>query len=229
MPLKVGNIFTGARALLNDQENQIYTNTVLMEYFQIAYEKLRQECEDNNLPITNKTSEPITINLNVFDIGGPTGPALPNDLIEPITLWEIPAETNCDYMKMRQMRFLPKTSTLTAYLEVWSWADEYAHFLGANGVIQVKIDYVASTLGVVTDENSLIRLKNSVNYLKCSVASMAAMFMGENESRAAVLAGMATDALDQLTNIKVKMQQAINTRRRPFMASYKQRGTMYGR
>lgn len=227
--LKVGDVFNGARALLNDQDAAVFTNTVLAEYFKISYEEIRQECEDNQLDITLKTSEPISIPQGVLDIGGPTGPALPIDLIEPLECWEIPAGTNDDYMQMRKLRFLPKTGIKTAYLEVWQWADQYIHFLGANGDIQVKLDYISTSFPDTTNENAILKLTNVINYLKFRTAAYASMFIGENTERAQVLNDLSTKALDTLLSIKIKTDQRNTTRRRPFMAAYKRRGMMYGR
>lgn len=229
MSLKVGEVFTGSRALLNDQDNAVYTNAVQLEYFKLAYETIRQACEDHNIPITNKTSEAITISQGITDIGGPTGPALPADLIEPMECWEIPAGTNDDYMLMRRLQFLPKTSVLTAYLEVWQWAEQYIHFIGASGDIQVKLDYLATGMPDVTDENSIIKLKNAVNYLKYRTAAHCAMFIDQDETRAETLNALATEAYDTLMGILIKNSQNIQTRRRPFMANYKFRGSLYGR
>lgn len=227
--LKVGDVFTGVRALLNDQEDAVYTNTVQLEYFKLAYEEIRQECEDHNIPITNKTSSAITITAGMIDIGGPTGPALPADLIEPMECWEIPANTSADYMQMRRRQFLPKTAVLTAYLEVWQWADQYIHFIGANGNIQVKIDYLSSGMPDIVNENSKVKLFNAVNFLKYKTAALCSMFIDENETRAAVLNDQAIRSYDTLMSILIKNSQNIVTRRRPFAASYKNRGASYGR
>lgn len=227
--LQAGQVFDGARALLNDINGQVYTNDVQLPFFQMAFEEVRQELQDYNIPITNKTSAAILIPYGVKDIGGPTGPPLPNDFIELLECWEIPAGTNNDYMQMRRKIFLPKTDILTAYLEVYTWADQYIHFLGANGDIQVKLDYIASGLGPVVNENSVIRLTNVINVLKFRTAAYCAMFIGENETRASVLNEKANEALDTMLGIQIKNTQRIQTRRRPFMASYKQRGPLSGR
>lgn len=222
--LKVGDVFTGVRALLNDQDNAVYTNQVQLEYFKLAYDEIRQECEDHNIPITNRTTAPITILQGVTDIGGPTGPALPDDLIEVLECWEIPANTSQDYMQMRRLQFLPKTAVLTAFLEVYTWADQYIHFLGANGNIQVKLDYLSTGMPDVKDANSVIKLKNAVNFLKYKTAALCAIFIDENETRAQILSDQSIKAYDTLMGILIKNSQGIQTRRRPFNAAYKLRG-----
>jgi len=229
MSLKVESIFDGSRALLNDQQNAVFTNAVQLEYFKIAYEEIRQDCEDHNIPITNKTTTAIYIPQGTKDIGGPTGPALPNDLVEVLECWEVPANTNNNYMLMRRLNFLPKTVILTSYLEVYTWAEQYVHFLGANTDVNVKLDYVATGMPDITDENSIIKLINAINFLKYKTAALCAMFIGENETRAEVLQQSALAAKDVLLSILVKNSQGIQTRMRPFMAAYKLRGKLYGR
>jgi hypothetical protein len=222
MTFKAGDVFDGSRALLNDQNGQLFTDAIQKEYFKLAFESLRLRCEENQIPfVLTTTSTAISVPQGTTDIGGPTGPALPRDLIEVLDCWEIPAGTTNDYMLMRHMKFLPKTSILTAYLEVWTWQNEYIHLLGANGDISVKLDYIGSNFGDVTDANQVIRLTNSINYLKFYTAALIAQFIGENEDRAKTLSNLADDAMDTMLNIKIMSQQNMNTRRRPFMGSYK--------
>jgi hypothetical protein len=224
MALKVGDVFTGSRALLNDQAGAVYTNEVQFEYFKLAYEEIGQECEDSNIPITNKTTDAILISQGITDIGGLTGPALPNDLVEPLDLWEITYGTTGQYMLMKRVQFLPKTDVLTSYLEVWAWKEDFIHFLGANGDINVKMDYISIGMPDVVNENSIIKMRNAVNFLKYKTAALCSMFIDENETRATVCNDLAIKAFDTFMGIKIKSQQNIVTRRRPFRASWKRSG-----
>lgn len=229
MSIKVSEVFEGARALLNDQAGAVYTNSVLLPYLKIAYEEIKQSCEEYQIPLNLKTSEVIMITAGITDIGGSTGPSLPIDLVEVLECWERPAGTTNDFMLMKHMLFLPKTSVLTSYLEVWQYSEQYIHFLGANGDIDVKLDYVATGMPNVVDENTLVKVTNAVNFLKYKTAALAAMFIDENETRASVLNDQSENAKDTLLNIKIKSQQNIQIRRRPFMGAYKRRGGLYGR
>jgi hypothetical protein len=227
--LKAIDIFDGVRSLLNDQEINVYNNDIIMPYYKIATEKLLQETEDSNLPITNATSAPYLITPAMIDIGGDTGPALPNDLIEVINCWELSQNNSNNYHMMRRVRFLPKTTTLTPFLEVYAWQNQQIKFLGAKGVVQVKLDYLASNLGTIVDENTIVKITGAVNFLKFSTAALCARFIGEEESRYESLMALSQDALDTMMSIKIKSAQGMNTRRRPFMASYKFRGYTTGR
>lgn len=223
-PVKVGDVYDMARACMNDTIGMQYTNTVLEPYFRIAYDDLKMICEDNNLPFGNQTSAPITVTAGVIDIGGDTGPALPADMIDLIELYERISGTDNDYQMMRNMRFLPKTEQRTMFLEVYAWQNNVIKFIGALSDIQVKIDYVANKLGKLVNENTLITLYNSKNFLGFATASYAARYIGENPTRADSLAGDAGNALEKMENIPVKSQQNMPVRRKPFMANYRQRG-----
>jgi hypothetical protein len=230
MPLlKAGTVFSGVRALLNDQDNTVFTNTVQLEYYKMAFQELLEECEDHNIPITNKTSDEIEITAGVTDVGGSTGPALPGDLIEIIEMYERTYGTTNNYALMRPVRFLPKTEVQTSYLEVWQWAEQQVNLLGATASVGVKFDYIAATIGDDVNENSIVQLTNAINFLKYKTGALVAMFVGENETRAAVLEAEATKALDRVLGIKIKSQQGMVTRRRPFMSRYKLNGGNYGR
>lgn len=226
--LKVDGVFTGVRALMNDQKNAVFTNEVQLEFFKMAYEQIRQACEEYSIPITLKTSGIIVVTAGVTNIGGPDGPSLPNDLIEPLDCWEIPSGTTNDYALMKRVTFLPKTNVITAFLQVWAWKEQYIHLLGASGDVSVKIDYVSVGMPDVVNENTIVQLTNAVNFLKFKTAAFCSMFIGENETRASALNDLAEDAKDTLLNIKIKPQQHMGVRRRPFMANYKRSGG-YGR
>jgi hypothetical protein len=221
---RVGSIYDGSRALLNDQDNTVFTNTVQAEYLKIALNALNLACQEYEIPfVLATTTTAIDVEAGITDIGGPDGPALPEGLVEVLQCWEIAADTSGDYMLMKNVQFLPKTDVQSAYLGVWQWANEYIHLLGATGDIQVKLDYIKANIGDSTDENTVIRLTNSIEYLKHLTAAYCARFIGENESRAELLSGLADDYLAQALNIKIKAQQNRTTRRRPFMGAYKSR------
>lgn len=222
--IKAGEVMDTVRALMNDLEGAQFTDEVINPYLKIAYEDLRQECEDNNIPFTNLTSGIITIAQGVTNIGGNGGPALPEDLIEIIEMYERIAGTNNDFMLMKRRNFLPKTDIQTTYLQVWTWQRQRVEFLGANGNIEVKIDYVGNSLGDILGKNTIIALFNSKNFLGYRTAALCAQFIGEDVDRATALNTQASRAIETLENIGIKNQQSIPVRRRPFMSRYRQRG-----
>lgn len=216
MPFNISEIYGGVRALMNDQGNSQYTNTIQFEYLKIAYEELRQELENNSVPVTNKTSSTYTILTSQLDIGGSTGPALPVDFIEPLDVIERTAGTTDQFMLMGRLQFLPQGMVKTGFLRCWSYQNQSILFIGATGSVEVKLNYVGDPLISLVDENTQVRVINTANFLKYRTAGLCADFVGENPARAAACNGFAQMALDTLLNITIKSSQAIVTRRRPF-------------
>ncbi len=224
LPITVGTVCDRVRAILNDQAGAVFTDTVILPHFQIAYDDLRNELQDNNIPITNKTTAGITILTGVTDIGGATGPALPIDMVDILAIWERQSGSTNNFILMDRNQFLPKISPVTAYLQYWSWSDQIVHFLGATGDIEVKIDYVAQTLPDGINENTQIKLYNARNFLGFRTAGLAARFIGENPSRADDCDKNADRTLETLLSISIKSEQKITTRRQPFMGRYRRGG-----
>ncbi len=225
--MKVADLLDASAALLNDTNLDQFSHANQLPYFKIAYRDLRLELEDYNIPLTTISSAAFTITTAMTDIGGPTGPLLPTDFVEPMELWEITAGTSQSYMLMTRVLTLPKTPVLTAFLQVWSFQNGYIHFLGANNNISVKMDYVGEPLRNVIDENSIIltEYRNAEQFLTFKNAAYCAMFIGENETRAEVLNKLAEDALGKSLGISIKNQQTTGIRRRPFRSGWKQRSS----
>jgi len=226
LPIKAVDIFGNARFLLNDNAADEYTNDVLLPALKIAYNDLSLECQDANIPFTNKSSAVITVPAGVKSIGDPdevNSPALPVDLIEIVEMYERTSGTTNDFMQMDPTRFLPKTDVETAYLRVFTWQGQIVRFIGSTSAIDIKIDYVSNTLSKVINENTQIAINNSLNALSFRTASLCARYIMENETRADQLDAEGSRCLGLMENIAVKAQQSMPVRRRPFRANFKSR------
>ena len=226
LPIKAVDIFDTARFCLNDVGISYYSNDILLPALKIAYEDLRLECQDANIPFTNKTSTVITVPAGVKSIGASdeaSSPALPVDLVEIVEMYERTAGSSNDYMQMNPARFLPKTDVLTAYLRVFVWQKQVIRLLGSTSAIEVKIDYVANTLSKMIDSNTEIIINNCINALSFRTAGLCARYMMENATRADELDAEASRCLGLMENIDIKNQQSMPVRRRPFRASFKSR------
>jgi hypothetical protein len=226
IPITTGSVMAMVAAVMNDSAQQNYTDAAILPYMQLAYEDLKTELQDYNIPITNATSSGILITPGVTTIGGVTGPSLPADLVDILSMHERIAGTTSDFVLMERKQFLPMTQQLTSYLQVWSWQDQIVRLLGANGNVEVRMNYIASNLGDIADENTILRLFNLKGYLTYRTGGHCSIFIGENETRANVLYGFAERELDKLLSIGIKAQQAIRTRRRPFRSGFKSYGTI---
>lgn len=208
---------------LNDAGLAQYTYVAQLPFFNEAQDKLSQLMELNNVPATNKRSTTITVAPTVILIDFNTVPALPSDLVEIQQISERQDGTAVDYIPMTRREFLPPFVQQTDSLLWWAWMEQGINFIGAVLQVQLMIDYIATKLPAATTTSSPITLINAKSYLACKTAALCAEFLGENKTRADELNDDAVVASDMFLGINTKGRQAISTRRRPFMASYKSR------
>lgn len=220
-----------AASLLNDSAKTVYTNAEQLPFLNIAFRKLGEKLELNNFQVTNETSAIIPVEAGEDNIGGDAvdDPDLPTGLIEIQELWQRPTGTDQPFIPITRYEFLPHywDGVETNIIPCWAWLGQVIRFVPSNTDTDVKIDFIHSAIYEITDvDEDEIAIINSLNYLGFATASLCAMFIGENESRATVLAGQAEDAFDNMLGRDAKGKQAIFIRRRPFMASYKNRGVI---
>lgn len=222
--MTAADVMDDAAACMNDVSQTFFTDTVLLPYLKIAWQELREVCEENNVEVTNNVSSAVTLQVGQIDIGGQTGPPLPQNIVNPQTLWERLSGTTSDYTQMNKLEVLPKTNLLTNELIYWIWEQQIIKFIGANAIREVKIDYVSNGFPDIESANSIIQLINAKTALAYRTAGLAARYIGENSTRADELDADAVIAMERALNITVKGRQSIATRRRPFRASYHNRG-----
>lgn len=214
---------------MNDSAQTLYTNEVVLPYFNLALDELQELYELNDIPVTNETSVIIRIPAGIKRVGFDTNPALPSDLIEIKELWESIAGQN-RFIRVAKREFLPHrledNTTISQFL-IWAWMGQRIELIAANGPNDLKIDYTASifkTPILIKDVNINLPFTNIKTFLEYKTAAICAMFIAENETRALALDSSSGTALGRALGIPIKGMQEIVTRRRPFRASYKQRG-----
>ena len=207
-----------AAIYLNDPERDYFSDEILVPYLQIALDDLRGELYDNSIPLTNTRSTELQVTTAMTDIGGPTGPALPEALVEIQGLYERTYGTSESFMEMNKVEFLPFTSVLSNSLVDWAWQEQQIKFNGALSIRGVKINYIEDTLARIINKDSVIEMIHSMPFLAYRTAALAADFGGEDGERAIKLNSAAGYELEKLMNISIKGSQVISVRRRPFMA-----------
>jgi hypothetical protein len=218
-------IFDGAAGLLNDTLLTNFTYVAQRPLLQIALDELQEMLELDNVPITNKvTTTPISITAGVTGLGNVGEPSLPAGLVDIQEIWEQVGSSTVSYIPMTRVDFIPLTMVQTSQLQVWAYQEEKIKLLGATNTINIKIEYIQTVFLPIIDENTPINMINSKSFLKYRTAGLCAEFIGENPTRAADLNTLAQLAADRTLGISAKGRQAIATRHKPFMASYKMRG-----
>ena len=225
--LLAGTVMNGAASLLNDTARTTYTYAAQVPYLNMALQELQEWFEQHNLSVTQRVTAVIAVPSGTTEIifNGGGVPTLPDNLIEPLQLWEsLPGPTA--YIPMTKRDFLPHDleGVPTNYLVYWVWENQTIKFLPANNAINVKIDYMAEIFTPVTNENSAINVMNAKTFLQYRTAALCAEFIERNTTSAQSLNSYAGLGLDRVTSIGSKSKQRIQTRRRPFRAAYKRRG-----
>lgn len=228
-PVLVREILDQSAALLNDTGKQIYTYAAQTPLFKLAYNELEELLQQNGISITNETTSPnFTIPVGTIDIGGPTGPALPLDLIEIYQMFERTSGSSESFVPMTRQDFLPSPVVATTTLSFWQFNDQYVKFIsvGATSIREVKMNYVAANFPTIVDEQTNVPAFNSKTFLAYRTAGLCAYYIGENESRAGNLNAECQLAVERLLAINIKAYQSMPARRLPFRARWKARGWM---
>ena len=218
-------------SLMNDTAQTSYTDAACLPYLNMALDELQEYFELNNIPVTNKVSAVLNVLIGVNRIAfAGTTPLIPSDLIEIQELWESP-ETLNQWTRVGKREFIPhylEDGTTISLFGIWAWDENEIKLIAADADIDLKIDYIASIfatpilIGAIATDLG-VKLKNTKGFLGYRTAGLCAEFIGENPTRAAVLNNAADRALGRSLGISVKSMQSLNTRRRPFRASYKGR------
>jgi hypothetical protein len=199
--------------LMNDAAQTQYNNVSCLPLLNLALDELQELYELNEIPVTNEVSAAITIKAGIDRLGFDTTPALPSDLIEIKQIWESIKGSNS---------YTPVVS--------WTWEHGRLKFTVSKNDLDLKINYIGSIFNtpiLIKDINVDLPFNNIKTYLEYKTTALCAMFIAENPTRALALDSLAGTALSRALGIPIKGMQSIVTRRRPFRASFKRRGTNY--
>ena len=225
--LVAGTVMDAAASLLNDTAKTNYGYTVQVPYLNIALQELQEHFEQHNVSCTDIVSAVIAMNAGATTISyNAVGqPKLPDDLIEPQQLWES-QRGQYNWFPMARKNFLPHylEQVNTNMFVIYVWQNNQIIVLPATQDNDIKMDYTRNLFSPVVDQSSIINVVNGQIFLEYRTAALMAEFIERNITSAQALNQYAILALDRVTGISVKGKQKITTRRRPFRASYKQRG-----
>jgi hypothetical protein len=228
--LLAAEVMDRSATLMNDPSKTDYTYEVQLPMLNMAIDELIEALEENNSSPTNHTSPVITLPVSpginkLTPAENPLGPHYPEDLVEIQEVGERVGGSNDPFVPLNRRDFL-QAFPPSQSLMFWVWEDQMIKFNpnGALGPREIQLRYVRKAIAQAASELSVIGAINSRSYLSFKTAAFCAMFIGENETRAAVLEMQAERALERLMGINNKGRQQIMTRHRPFRASYKARG-----
>ncbi len=225
------DVINMSASLLNDTAKTVFTDVAQLPYLNMAFRELGELLELNNVAVTNETSSVISVDADGNNIGGddPSDPALPTGLIEIRQLWQRPTGTSTPFLPIQRFEYLPNywTDQSISIIPAWAWMGQTIRLVPANVATDVKLDYIHSVIYTIEDvDMDEIGVINSLNYLGYRNAGLCARFIGENPTRADQLDLQATLSFDRMLGLSSKGKQAITTRRKPFMAGWRSRGSL---
>jgi len=213
---------------MNDPAKTDYTYTAQLPYLNMAIDELVESLEESNASPTNQTSAVITVTAGMNKITPLEHADLPHypvDLVELQEVGERPSGSSDPFLMLGRKEFLQAFPASQSLL-FWCWEDQQIKF-NPNGALSdrdIQLRYIRQAISQAADDASVIGAINARSYLAYKTASLCAMYIGENETRAGILATEAERALERLTGINNKGKQQIMTRHRPFRAGWKSRG-----
>lgn len=229
--ISAGQMMDKSASLMNDTAKEVYTYEAQLPYFQMAVDELQEIFELNGIPVTQKSTDEIIIEVGTTEVSSVEGPApnYPANLIEIEQIWERLAGSSQPFLPMTKRDYLPHylQDQNVDSLIFWVWNDQKIKFMGATTDREIKLDYVFAIFPD-TDEltaDSVLGVMNCRSALQFRTAGLCAEFIGENGVRADKLNGFAVSALERSLGISIKGKQQVMRRRRPFRAQYKTMGS----
>lgn len=221
-----------AAVLMNDAAKTDYNYVTLLPMLNLALDELNAEMDDTHISSHFATTLPILIpkgSLAMWPTESINTPHYPVDLIEVQEIVERRAGSNDNFLPVTRYEFHPIGESIDT-LGGWAWEQRIIKFRGPNGPNtdrEVRLKYIQHFLGQAFNDQTVIGTIDCRPYLTFKTAAFAAMFIGENPTRAKVLDDAAEASLEKVVSIQNKGKQAIMTRHRPFRSAYKARMGRY--
>jgi len=215
----ISDVFDRARAILNDAltvSGTIYNDTALLPLVKVANDELSDYLITNGVTVQKQMVVSIPVLAGVKEL------TLPADIVVPITLYEkAQGAPDADYVQMAEKAWEPNAPQVTNLVN-WVWRDQEVKFNGATTPRDVRLDYIR-LLAEIQDEDTLVEVIGSVNFLSFRTAALGARHIGENPNKADELDLDAIKYRDKLLQIGVRKNQTLRGRRRPFRLPFMSR------
>jgi hypothetical protein len=204
----------------------IFPDFILLPYVNSAYRTLQRalamagsplfRTDDVLLVVTAVPAVDISVQVVINDATPPPN-QLPQDLLEPVKIWERQNLANDQFIEMVNLTYqggLPSREQDSKLIE-WEWRSDGIYFVGALVDTQIRLRY-RRALGDLIDGTTTILIRNAQEALAYYTAAMAGASRGS--PLATTWETMAEDAKDKLVSASVRQQQYSPRRRRPYGA-----------
>ena len=208
MAVVASELLTEAKILLNDAQGLTYTDAKLIPLLQKAYRELQQKMRRAGIGVTREQTDEINIDAGVDTLS--EGAGLPPDIISPISVHEREDE-NQEWVELRKLDWVPLNDPSQSPGS-WAWREEQIKLYPSISSRQVLIRYNKS-LPKIISEISPIQISGAETFLASRCAAIAALVIGENESRALALDIDARDGMIEFKATRVNSTQSNPVRR----------------
>jgi len=215
MSFTAGDVYTEARALLNDTAASRYSDAQLLPLVKRAYDELQNLLVlFGAAPVIADGIVAVVIGQSqiVIGIGG-----LATDTMEPFYLEERTTGSSEFFTPMRPVQIHAVPSTTSPILEQWTWQGNKIQ-LRSNGATTNRDIHVwyFKALTTIASGATAVELLNAKSYLAAKSAAFVAAFIDGDIGRAEILNDLAQTSQEVLLGTEVKRQQATPVKRMPF-------------
>jgi hypothetical protein len=216
--INAGQVMDTVAPLLNDPDKTDYTYITMLPYLNLAIGELNELLEESNVGVTNEVSPVYIVRAGNNILTNP-----PHDMIEIQEIGERQLGDKGPFIPLPRREFLDSLPVSNS-LSFWTWSRQEIKFNAANTDREVQLKYTRRPFWGAQNDKSIIGTVSAHMFLTYKTAALCAQFVGENETRAAILQAQAERAFERILGISNKGKQQIMTRHRPFRAGYKAGG-----
>lgn len=219
-PYLASTVLAAAAADLNDPSQAIFTNAVLLPHLKAAGRELRNQFLLNGVPYVRRTD--ITAHTVLAAVAGFDNTALTTLLtgwMEPVALYErAVGEDAYSWREMTRQSFLtPRVAE--SFRRIWALEGISILMPAATQTLEMRFDYIKDVTVIASASDSIDIIAGEL-FLQKKTAALAAMYIGENETRASVLQDEAASELATTIAINLKGEQGIAVRRKGYQNVY---------
>jgi len=202
-------------AYLNDPANITFTYVILLPYLRMAMDDLQSVMVENGISFLDTKTAVLALSaVTSVGITSASNPALPTDLLLPISLEERPTSSGALFSPMYERETLPERPQ-GLYLGDWTWEEDGIKLIGSIQATDVKIIY-QKELTAITASGDSIPILGAKHFLATKTAAYAARYVGNNSERADSLDMIAEREVQRFLRGRVKEAQDYPTRRLPY-------------
>jgi hypothetical protein len=209
MALTAASVIQDMKILLNDPNGTAYTTAKLLPHLNRAYKTLQAKMRVSGMQSGREVSAEITVSAGTTRLGDAAG--LPNDFVAPVAFY-VRSSSSERWREIFEKSW-EDISDPTSRIEGWAYREDEIKFKAATSTQYVLLKYIKS-FQVIDEDTDPILVLGADLYLAAKGAAYAAMFIGENQTRAAVLDAEAAKHWEDFRGLGVKQGQRIPARRR---------------